>query len=365
MLKYFSLFIFHFSLFSFADKASFDLLKSSYQKQLRRLKFSEKLEIPFRYNKNRSDLENLDAYGRKVLADHTNLEHAYWFNAAIVYRAYCASPVNRLYTLSGQGYQGVILATESGGYIDVTRLTMIDVSPENEEFYLFFGQHSSLLLRMIEKDILFKPRSYVPLTRMFNLLKSNYLKTIFQFYIEKGLQKWYEDNFDKRSVGLFNTMSSEYVAKKFKELFTIEFYHETENEKSESVEDVKTLVSFSLDRKTAKNIGSVYALRAQRLWFVAPPLLRPAVAVLANSYTDLSKGNVRSFVETRSESLRMFSVAIRKNREISSWMDNVEVGVTAPERTLAPFFDAFDNTEKSELSNYLDKIEKELEKNKE
>lgn len=359
------LFIIHFSLICFADKASFDLLKTSYQKNLRRLKFPHKMDIPFRYNKTKSDLQNLDAYGRKLLSEHTNLEHVYWFNAAIVYRAYCSTPVNNLYTLSGQGYQGVILATESGGYIDVQHLTMIDVSAEKPELYLFFGQHSSLLLRMIEKDILFKPRKYVPLTRMFNLLKDNYLSIIFQFYIEEGLQKWYENSFDKRSVGLFNTMSSDYVAKKFKELFTIEFYRETEKAKKESVEDIKTLVSFSLDTQTAKNIGSVYELRTQRLWFVSPPLLRPAIAVLANSYSNLSKGNVRGFVQTRAESLAMFSAAVKKSRDLSSWLDNVEVGVTSPEQTLAPFFEVLNDTEKSDISRYLDEVEKKLENNKE
>ena len=349
-----------------ADNSHFSTLKRAYHKHLQRLKFSEKIEVDFKFDENASDLQNLDRYGRALLAEYTKLEHAYWLNAALVYRAFCSVPSTTLWCQIGQGYQAVALAGEKGDYLDINTLSVIDVSPEREAFYLFYAQNCSLVLRMLEKEFFLKLRGYLSFPKFLKHLEADTLMGVLYLHKNLDLQEWYEQHFDKRVAGLYSIMPTDYVARQFKRLFTIEFIREDETGVTgRQLEDIKTLVAFRVDRRVAQNIGSVYYILAQRLWFVSPPLLRPAVEELANSYVELKAGRIGQFTARRKQSLNMFSNALKRADSISGWLSNVEVAVTAPEVTLKPFLDIVDSAEVSELSRYLNDIEAQLDALKE
>lgn len=346
---------------------TFSELRSAYRKQLEKFDF-EYEPVQSKYPKSKGKLWNLAVYGRKLLSSNglrstKNLE---WLNAAIVYRVFCGDEESPLWQRMGYGYQAVKLREQSCGPMKFEALMSMKISPKYPELYLLYGQHCSLVLRMIEKKLLLDAHyNFDFKTLVFELDKGSMTEILKRELEMEDVQSWYERLVPIYSTGIFGIMPEKYVTSKFKELFELDTVTEFGGRKEEASSDIRIAVTFGMDRETAKNVGLVYLVLAQRVWFDASPMLRPSIFIAVEAFKELSLGNSDSFSSTLTKSMEEYSKAVKHLRKVNSWVDVVETALTTGEEKLAPYKSIVNGTKKSEISSYLDEVEAELENLKE
>ncbi len=356
------------TLFCYGGRENYSQLRQLYKKQLERYDFVSEKVLISEFDERRGEMWNLAVYGEELWG--TNFKgpqnRVGWLNAAIVYRVFCSYENSPLWQRMGHGYQAVKLREHNLGPVGIKTLLQMKVPPKYQELYLLYGQHCSLLLKLIEKELFSRLNEQLNLNGLVELLEKDELVALLQKRIPTdNLQQWYETNSVKFSSGIYSIMPEEYIADKFKEILTIEIFSEVGGKKEHSENDIKTAVVFGLDRQVVANVGAVYSVLAQRLWFDAPPMLRPSIAVAIEAFGYLAKGDVNIFSDKLSQSVKLFSRDIKRSRKIKEWLDITETAITTDKARLQPYRDILKDKRDTGISSFLDEIEDKLEKAKE